>query len=117
MIDGKGGSDFLQGNGGNDTFLFDTAFGHGVSHLADFTRGQDILELDNAIFTDLKLGVLGKKAFGFGTHATSHKEHIIFDKETGAVRYDDDGAGGHKAHIVTVLDDVSHLKHGDLLVI
>ena len=51
--------------------------------------------------------MLGKKVFGFGTHATTHKEHIIFDKETGVVRYDDDGTGGHHAHIVTVLDDVS----------
>ena len=117
MIDGKGGSDFLQGNGGNDAFLFGTAFGHGVSHVTDFTQGQDILELDHAIFGALKVGVVGKKVFGFGTHATTHKEHIIFDKETGVVRYDDDGSGKHHAHIVTVLDDVSSLNHGDILVI
>jgi Ca2+-binding RTX toxin-like protein len=117
VIDGKGGSDFLQGNGGNDAFKFDTAFGHGVAHVADFTRGQDILELDDAVFTELKLGALGKKAFGFGTHATSHKEHIIFDKDTGAVRYDDDGSGKHHAHTIAVLDDVSALQHGDILVI
>ena len=117
MIDGKGGSDFLQGNGGNDAFLFASAFGRGVSHVTDFTRGQDTLELDDTVFTELKLGVLGKKAFGFGTHATTHKEHIIFDKETGAVRYDDDGKGGHHAHIIAVLDDVSALQHGDILAI
>ena len=64
-------------------FRFSTAFGHGVSHIADFTEGQDTLQLDDAVFTELKLGVLGKKAFGFGTHATNHKQHIIFDKETG----------------------------------
>ena len=98
-------------------FLFNTAFGHGVSHIADFTAGQDTLQLDDAVFTELKLGVLGKKAFGFGTHATSHKQHIIFDKDTGVVRYDDDGSGKHHAHIVAVLDDVSTLQHGDILVI
>ena len=83
----------------------------------DFTEGQDILELDDAVFSALKLGVLGKKAFGFGTHATSHKQHIIFDKETGVLRYDDDGSGKHHAHIIAVLDDVSALQHGDILVI
>ena len=60
---------------------------------------------------------MSKKAFGFGTHAINHKEHIIFDTETGVVRYDDDGSGKHHAHIITVLDDVSSLNHGDILVI
>jgi Ca2+-binding RTX toxin-like protein len=117
VIDGKGGSDFLEGNAGNDAFLFDTPFGHGVPHVADFTGGQDILELDDAIFTALKLGVLAKKELAFGAHATNHRQHIIFDQDTGAVRYDDDGSGKHKAHIIAILDDVSDLKHGDILVI
>ena len=116
IINGNGGSDNLQGNEGADIFLFKAGFGHGVSHIADFS-GEDVLELDNSVFTALKDGALGKKAFGFGTHATTNKQHIIFDKETGIVRYDDDGKGGHHAHIITVLDDVSALQHGDILVI
>ncbi len=97
--------------------MFKTGFGHGVAHVADFTHGQDVLELDDAVFSKLKSGELSKKAFGFGTHATKAKEHIIFDKDTGTVRYDDDGSGKHHAHVVAILDDVSNFTHGDLMVI
>ena len=34
-----------------------------------------------------------------------------------SLRYDDDGSGKHHAHIIAVLDDVSTLQHGDILVI
>ena len=61
--------------------------------------------------------MLGKKVFGFGTHATSHKQHVIFNKDTGALRYDDDGKGGHAAHTIAILDDMSALKNGDILII
>ena len=58
IINGNGGNDNLQGNEGADVFLFNTTFGHGVSHVTDFTQGQDILELDHAIFGALKVGAL-----------------------------------------------------------
>ena len=117
IINGGGGRDSLQGNEGADAFVFKAGFGRGVAHVSDFTRGQDILQLDDAIFTELKLGGLKKKAFGYGTEATKKKQHIIFDKETGVVRYDDDGSGKHDARKVAVLDDVSNLKFDDILVI
>ena len=90
----------------------------GVDHIADFHRKEgDRIHLDDAVFTKLKVGVLKKKAFEIGEEADSRKDRIIYDKEDGIVRYDDDGSGKHKAKIIAVLDDAASLKAGDILVI
>jgi hypothetical protein len=116
VINGGEGGDTLQGNAGADAFVFDASFG--VDHIADFRRKEgDKIHLDDAVFTRLKLGVLKKKAFEIGEEADSRKDRIIYDKEDGIVRYDDDGSGKHKAVIVAVLDDAATLKAGDIFVI
>jgi Ca2+-binding RTX toxin-like protein len=116
VINGGDGGDTLQGNAGADAFVFSASFG--VDHITDFRRKEgDKIHLDDAVFTGLKLGVLKKKAFEIGEEADSRKDRIIYDKEDGIVRYDDDGTGKHKAVIVAVLDDAAVLKAGDILVI
>ena len=116
VINGGEGGDNLQGNAGADAFVFDASFG--VDHIADFRRKEgDRIHLDDAVFTRLKPGVLKKKAFEIGEEADSRKDRIIYDKEDGIVRYDDDGSGKHKAVIVAVLDDAATLKAGDIFVI
>ena len=118
VIGGGGGKDDLQGNEGADGFLFDTAFGKGFAHVVDFSRkeGDEIL-LDNAIFKKLKPGILAKSAFTTGDEAHDQNDRIVYDKQDGVIRYDDDGIGKHKAHIVAILDDAANLKAADFFVI
>jgi Ca2+-binding RTX toxin-like protein len=117
VIDGGLGSDDLQGNAGADTFLFSLNT-RGVDHVADFLRKEgDKIGLVGVSFPTLKAGVLKKKAFEIGEEADSRKDRVIYDKQDGIVRYDDDGTGKHKAVIVAVLDDAAVLKAGDILVI
>ena len=118
LINGGLGSDNLQGNGGADTFVFDLGFGKGVDHIADFHRKEgDTLEFAKAAFGKLKLGELSKSAFATGTEAHDRSDRIIYDKQAGVIRYDDDGSGKHAAHIIAILDDAASLKSGDILVI
>ncbi|MFZ6049897.1 M10 family metallopeptidase C-terminal domain-containing protein, partial [Pseudomonas sp. CR3202] len=42
---GMGGNDLLIGGGGNDIFVFGAGFGHDT--IADFTVGQDRLNIEN----------------------------------------------------------------------
>jgi Ca2+-binding RTX toxin-like protein len=117
-IDGGLGGDTLQGNAGADTFVFSAGLGGGVDHIADFSRKQgDRIYLDEAMFSKLKAGKIKKSAFEIGEKADSRKDRIIYDKEDGILRYDDDGTGKHKAKVFAVLDDAATLKAGDLMVI
>jgi Ca2+-binding RTX toxin-like protein len=116
VIDGGLGKDDLQGNAGADTFVFALKT-RGVDHIADFMRKEgDKIGLVGINFPTLKAGVLKKKAFEIGEEADSRKGRIIYDKEDGILRYDDDGSGKHKAKIIAVLDDAASLKAGDILV-
>ena len=118
IIDGREGGDFLQGNKGGDAFVFDVGFGNGVDHIADFHRKQgDSIQFDHDFFKKLKVGDLKKSAFTTGTEADDKKDRIIYDKDEGVVRFDDDGTGKHKAHIVAVFDDAASLKAADIFVI
>ena len=69
------------------------------------------------MFGKLKSGNLKKSAFEIGEKADSKRDRFIYDKEDGVIRYDDDGAGKHKAKIIAILDDFASLKAGDFMVI
>lgn len=63
-IDGRGASDTLTGVGGDDTFVFSTTPGAGnIDLITDFGEGDDVIELDDAIFTALTAGALAAEAF------------------------------------------------------
>jgi len=117
VINGMGGSDTLQGKGGKDDFVFDTPFRKGVDHIVDFNRKKDDIHLDNDIFKKLDLGKLDKSEFGYGTRATNADQRIIYDQDTGILRYDKDGFGGARARTIVDLDNDAILNAGDIFVI
>ncbi len=118
VINGGGGSDILKGGKGQDTFVFDVPIRRGTDHIVDFSHKNDTIELSKSVFKKLKVGELSKDAFAYGNRAKDSDVHILYNKQTGVVRYDKDGIGGHKAKVVTILDsDPNKVKHDDFFVV
>jgi len=99
VIYGGLGNDNLQGLGGADFFVFDTALGaNNIDTLSDFSVA-DTMRLENSIFTGLiGAGALSAAQFTANTTglATSANQHIIYETDTGNLYYDSNGnaAGG-----------------------
>ena len=100
---GETGLDALSGGLGNDVFIFNTSLSAttNVDTIADFSRvagNTDKIWLDDDIFIGLgvvtQTTTLGTGAFCAGTVATSASQHIVYDRTTGNLFYDADGAGG-----------------------
>ncbi|MGA0532714.1 hypothetical protein [Hansschlegelia sp. KR7-227] len=104
VISGKAGNDLLWGQGGKDTFVFDTALNGktNVDSLRDFEHLVDRIALDRDLFEGIvfgKTGLMASKHFYEGSAAHDLNDRIIYNSETGRLFYDADGnkAGGEKA--------------------
>ena len=122
VINGAAGNDRMTGGANADTFVFDTALNKAsnVDHITDFAKGTDTLLLDASIFKKLKVGDLKKKAFFAKDGAEKAKDkfdRIIYDTDSGEVRFDKDGKGKTKAVLFAVLDGSPDLAHSDVLVV
>jgi Ca2+-binding RTX toxin-like protein len=97
VLNGMGGNDVLFGGAGSDVFVFTTALSAtaNVVRIEDFSKGEDKLRLENAIFTKLAAtGTLGVNNFKvIGSAALDADDYIQYDKATGALYYDADGSG------------------------
>ncbi len=97
VLNGMGGNDVLFGGAGSDAFVFTTALSAtaNVVRIEDFSKGEDKLRLENAIFTKLAAtGTLGVNNFKvIGSAALDADDYIQYDKATGALYYDADGSG------------------------
>ena len=58
---------------------------------------DDIIHLENAIFTALAAGALSAGAFATGAAASAAGHRIIYNSATGALMYDADGNGAGAA--------------------
>ncbi|MFW2831124.1 GH12 family glycosyl hydrolase domain-containing protein [Sphingomonas sp. ID0503] len=112
------GSDTLKGGAGADTFHFDTKIGNGdVDTLLGFVTKQDSIVLHQDIFTKVGLGKLDSTAFVAGTQALDANDRIIYDKASGDIFYDADGAGGKAAvHFAEVAPNTI-LNASDFLIV
>jgi len=99
-LDGGGGRDTLTGGSGADRFVFDSYLSAATNSdtITDFSAAAgDRLVLDRAIFTTLNSGgSLSGSAFraaaGLVSAATA-ADRILYDTNSGALRYDADGSG------------------------
>jgi len=117
---GKEGNDILIGNRDADVYVFDTALNAttNLDEVVGFSRNQDTMHLDDAIFTGLALGALKKKNFTIDDKATSKKHFIIYDDNSGLVYFDADGKkGGSQQIAFAQLEDNLNLTHKDFFVI
>jgi serralysin len=93
-LDGQAGNDRLSGDLHADRFAFSTVLNKttNVDTIVGFVPGEDVIELDNAVFTKLKaVGALKNKYFEVGKKAGDKNDFIVFNKKTDTVSYDKNG--------------------------
>ncbi len=94
-LNGQVGNDQLHGDADVDHFVFSTALNKStnVDVIFGFSPGQDVIELDNAIFRKLKKeGGLKNKNFDIGKKAGDKNDFIVYNKKTGDLFYDKNGS-------------------------
>ena len=124
-IYGKGGNDRLFGGSGKDVFVFDTAphKTRNVDRIYDFKSSDDSFHLDNKYFTKLGKGTPTKPVkfksdmFVEGKKAQDREDRIVYDKKTGSLYYDKDGAGGSAQVKIATINNKTKLYYHDFFVI
>jgi Ca2+-binding RTX toxin-like protein len=97
-LNGGDGRDELTGFGGQDQFLFNTPLNAAtnVDNITDFNVADDTILLNQTIFSSsLGLGNISAGEFVIGTAAQDANDRIIYNSNTGALFYDNDGVGGN----------------------
>jgi Ca2+-binding RTX toxin-like protein len=120
VIAGGNGNDFLTGLGGQDQFLFNTALNaaSNVDEITDFTIGVDRIHLENAIFTAFAAGgVAAERFFVVGTGTQDANDNLVYNRATGELFYDSDGAGGAAAILFAEVTPNLNLTASDFLIV
>jgi len=118
VLNGGAGHDRLYGGAGSDTFVFDSALVQ-ANHdrILDFSSAEDVIQLDGAVFAGLAAGALDAGAFVIGKSAIDESDRIIYNKASGNLLYDADGAGGAAAVKFAALSHGTTLAAGDFFVV
>ncbi len=121
LLDGGLAADILTGGAGEDSFRFSTALGDGnVDRIRDFDVDDDLILLDNLIFTELGgEGVLSFGAFHMSARGESFdaNDRIIYDTDDGVLSYDLDGSGEAAAVQFAQLDIGLDLSADDFVIV
>ena len=122
LIIGGSGSDNLTGGAGQDSFLFEKGLSakSNVDTITDFNVVDDIIRLENAIFTVLKtVGSLASSAFYASNAGVAHdkNDYIIYDKDGGNLYYDANGNQSGGSTLFARLDAGLSLTYKDFLIV
>jgi serralysin len=118
LIRGGVGRDVLTGAGSNDVFWFDvTPSAANADRIVDFASGHDQIRLASTAFSGLAAGALPGTAFVVGKSAADADDRIVYDKATGSLYFDPDGAGGTVALLFATLDKGPALTAADFVVV
>jgi Ca2+-binding RTX toxin-like protein len=100
-LNGGAGNDSLSGGTGADVFRFDSALAaSNVDRISDYVVADDTIQLENAVFAKLTAtGTLNSAYFVANTtgQAAAADDYIIYESDTGILRYDADGNGAGAA--------------------
>lgn len=122
VLDGARGKDTLVGGEDGDAFLFSAkARKANADRVIDFLPGDDAIHLDHEAFGNLRVGDLKKKWFYAAKNASEArdgKDRIVYDTESGKLRYDKDGKDGQKAKLFAIVDaSPDDLNHNDFMIV
>jgi hypothetical protein len=118
-LHGGWGKDLLRGGEGEDAFVFySTPTRTNIETVRDFSVADDILWLDNKVFTALgSAGRLKSSAFWTGDEAHDATDRVIYDRNEGVLYYDRDGSGAAEQVILAKLSTGLRMTNQDVLVI
>jgi uncharacterized protein len=98
IITGGAGVDRLYGGAGNDRFVFNNST-DGIDKIVDFVVGEDRIDIVSAGFGGAaavgNVGILEAGKLFFGAAASSTSDRFIYDRSSGSLYFDADGAGGN----------------------
>jgi len=118
-ISGGEGKDTLAGNTGADTYYFSNALGaSNVDTIKGFSS-IDLISLNASIFTKAgPAGTLAASAFVANTSgkAGDASDRIIYETDTGILRYDPDGTGAAAATAFAIIDNKFAMNAGDFVI-
>jgi Ca2+-binding RTX toxin-like protein len=121
---GSAGNDRLTGGGGKDKFDFNAALSvaTNVDRITDFNAVDDLMRLDNDIFTAFATAnvTLAAGAFYKGAGRTSAhdgNDHIIYNTTNGNLYYDVDGQGGTGAKLFATLVNEAAITNADFFIV
>jgi len=125
-LSGGLGNDTLTGGTGQDVFVFDAQIGkttaknktYNLDRITDFLVADDTIQLTKSVFSHIaRKGMLVKDAYYTGTAAHDASDRIVYNKNTGALYYDDDGIGAHAAIQIATLSTRLLLTNKDFYVV
>jgi serralysin len=110
ILTGGSGNDILKGGAGDDIFQLTT---FSTDTIRDFSIGNDTIQLDINVFTQLPTsGPLNAANFIKGAAAADTNDYVIYNKVTGELFYDADGSDPGAAEQIALLGGGS--THPDL---
>lgn len=119
LVGGQGDDKFVLGSKA-DKIVFAAKLDEAtnIDRIKQFESGEDTLYLEAGVFGAWGGGALPDSWFRKGTEAQDADDHIIYDKDSGALYYDADGnlAGGVAQIQFAQLDKGAKLKASDILV-
>lgn len=122
FIYGGKGKDYLSGGAGADAFVFsDPVSSLSVDKLSDYSVSADSIKLDHIYFTALSVTSKLSTA-NFASNLTGlavrASDHIIYERDTGRIFYDADGAGGaHGVLFATISPNLAGFSAAEFAII
>lgn len=118
VIGGGADADKLSGGAGTDYFAFTSNIDNSVDTITDFAAGIDFIWLEDSVFSAVG-EALDAAEFALGNIATAAGQHILFNKDDGALYYDADSIGGEAAvQFATVSgSNLSQFNHNSFAII
>ena len=114
-LNGGAGRDTLDGGAGKDVFRFDQLGKANADVILTFTARDDVIELDDAVFTGLATGPLARGQFQIGP-ADDADDRILLQNGR-FLYYDADGNGRQQAVLFAQIDTGAALAARDFVVI
>ena len=116
-LNGGLGVDELTGGDGHDAFIFNTKLSlNNADIILDFEEGIDTIQLDDAVFKNLKNDVDLSDNLVIGTRALDINDYLIYNQTTNVLYYDSDGSG-RGAQVAVAVVTIGSIDASDFVVI
>lgn len=129
ILRAQAGAERLTGGAGADTFVFTSTSKPAVSDVVmDFTTGVDRLQLSRMFFdaaggsADLQAGSMAAQGEHFVANLTglatrSQFAQVIYERDTGILRWDPDGASSRPSAIIATFFNAPAVGAGDIFLV